>query len=395
MKALPRTPVTIGVMSMISLVTSVNLANASGSSVRPQITVSPFLYTATGNFSSGWGLQGIKGTSEPGFFVITGTSDINGVVYKGPVNNGFNPYGSGKDGTWYLMNVPGAASTSIYGPEDLGQGTYNLVGTYTLSNQSQIFSFFYQGPLSNSPSSSHYQTVQARYPNGQIAENTILHSVSGGLAAGNYGSPNTDLGHAFVWDPENPAKPQTDLVFPDADKTHSVYGIWHNGGMHYTVAGGVGGNVGRNLIEGPVAFGYLMDYDRATGLTSNYQIFSYSITGKTRPYFKRNTVITHFEGIWSNGQGLYRLPASVTSLSGGLSLGMVVEVARKPSGAFSDRASWNSIRLSGSSFSTNDSLFGETSIGVVQYVQTQPNTGATLTTTTNFAITPAQSEAMK
>ena len=382
----PRFAILTALMTLVPTLT----VHAAGSVQRPSIIVSPFLYTYSGNYWENWGLQGIKGTQQAGIFVITGTSHVNGVVYKGPVNNGFNSSGSGKGGQWWAMNVPGASSTSIYGPEDLGNGNYNLVGTYKLPNASPTYSFIYQGPLTTTPSASAFQTVQAKYPNGQTAEYTILHSVSGGLAAGNYGSPNTDLGHAFIYDPQNPVRPQTDLVFPDADKTHSVYGIWHNGGTRYTVAGGVGGNIGRNIIEGPIAFGYLMDYDRVTGLSSNYQLFSYSITGKTRPYFKNNTVITHFEGIWSDDQGLYRLPASVTSLSGGLSLGMVVDVKRKPNGEFGPRAVWKVIDLPGSSFSTNDSIFGETSIGVVQYQETQPGTGQTQTVSSNYATTPAQ-----
>jgi hypothetical protein len=45
--------------------------------------VSPFLYTGSGNFSGGWGLQGIKGVDQQGSFVITETSHVNGVLSAG------------------------------------------------------------------------------------------------------------------------------------------------------------------------------------------------------------------------------------------------------------------------------------------------------------------------
>src|SRR5262245_6743211 len=67
--------------------------------------ISPFLFTGGGEFSTGFGLQGIKGGDTEGTFIITGTSNVNGVVYNGPVNHGFTSQGSGT-GTWYVINVP-------------------------------------------------------------------------------------------------------------------------------------------------------------------------------------------------------------------------------------------------------------------------------------------------
>jgi hypothetical protein len=352
--------------------------------------VSPFLYTGSGNFSGGWGLQGIKGGDQQGSFVITGTSNVNGVVYSGPVNHGFTSLGSGT-GSWYVMNVPSsinsAVSTSIYGPDSLGNGNYNLVGTYTSSTNSNTYSFIYTGPLTSTPQASNFITVQAKYPNGQLAQYTILHSVSGGLAAGNYGSPNSLLGNAFIYDPQNLSRPQTDLQFPVNQKSYSVYGIWHNGGNSYTVAGGVSGGLIDKKSGEPVTLAYLMDYDRATGLTSNFQTFQYKPVGAAKKYFNNDGVITHFEGIWSDGKGLYKLPATVTSFTGGLSIAVTAKVIRRPNGHFTTSASWKQISLPGSTFATNDSIFGDTSIGVVQY---PAPTGSSSSIFTNFAVTPIQ-----
>src|SRR5215813_5588419 len=216
--------------------------------------VSPFLYTGGGDFSKGFGLQGIKGGDTEGTFIITGTSNMNGVVYSGPVNHGFTPQGSGT-GTWYVMNVPEsfqASSTSIYGVDNLGGGNFNLVGSYVFNEPDNPnepnkpkprIGFFYAGPLTNTPSSGDFLSYQGRnLRTGRLADFTYIHSVSGGLAVGNYGFEfeGNPFGHAFVYDPSK-VQPQTDIVFPaDTDKTHTAYGIWYNGGTSYTIAGGVG-----------------------------------------------------------------------------------------------------------------------------------------------------------
>lgn len=365
--------------------------NALPAGYSPHV-ISPFLYTGSGNYAGGWGLQGIKSGSSENTFIITGTSNINGVVYYGPIDNGFTSTDSGSSGsgtgTWYLMNVPAsvnsAASTSIYGPDSLGDGNYNLVGTYTSSNDDNTYSFFYTGPLTSTPDANDFVSVQAKYANGQGAQYTILHSVSGGLAAGNYGSPNSLLGNAFIYDPQNTQNPQIDLKFPDKEKSYSVYGIWSNGGNSYTVAGGVSGGLIDKKTGQPVTLAYLMDFDRATGLTSNFQTFQYKPVGAAKRYFKNDAIITHFEGIWSNGKGLYKLPAMVTSFTGGLSIAVTAEVTRKPNGSFSKSAKWKQISLPGSTFSTNDSISGDTSIGVVQY--NNPSDGSKIIT--NYAVTP-------
>lgn len=367
--------------------------NALPAGYSPHV-ISPFLYTGSGNYAGGWGLQGIKSGPSENTFIITGTSNINGVVYDGPIDNGFTSPGSGAvsggsgTGTWYLMNVPtsinSAVSTSIYGPDSLGDGNYNLVGTYTSSNDDNTYSFFYTGPLTSTPDASDFVSVQAKYANGQGAQYTILHSVSGGLAAGNYGSPNSLLGNAFIYDPQNIENSQIDLKFPDKEKSYSVYGIWSNGGNSYTVAGGVSGGLIDKKTGQPVTLAYLMDFDRVTGLTSNYQTFQYKPVGAAKRYFNNDAIITHFEGIWSNGKGLYKLPATVTSFTGGLSIAVTAEVVRKPNGSFSKTAKWKQISLPGSTFSTNDSISGDTSIGVVQY--SNPSDGSKIFT--NYVVTP-------
>ena len=69
---------------------------------------------------SGW--QGIRAGDASGQYLITGTSDSNGLLYEGPI--------SGVGGTSYSVNYPGADTTSVYGPDNLGNGELRLVGSY-------------------------------------------------------------------------------------------------------------------------------------------------------------------------------------------------------------------------------------------------------------------------
>lgn len=359
-------------------------------------TISPFFYTGSGNFANGFGLQGIKGGDGDGNFIITGTSDVNGVVYVGPVNHGFTSQGTGT-GNWFVMNVPAsfnAASTSIYGPDNLGNNTANLVGSYVSNAEgSPRIGFFYSGPLQNTTAdSTGFTSYQGRnLQSGRLAEFTYIHSVSGGqnnaLAVGNYGfqTEGNPFGHAFIYNPDNPQQPQIDIQFPDTDKTHTAYGIWYNGGTSYTISGGVG------LPSGPVKYGeplgsaYLMDYDSATGQFSHYQIYNYKATGADKVRYKGKTLVTHFEGIWSDGEGLYKLPASVSTTDGASGGAKVVEVRRRGNGKFNTSAKWSTISVPGASLVTNDSIYGDTSVGVVTYPAVD---GVSDLIFTNYAYTP-------
>jgi len=383
----------LALVAVAAVVVGVSADQGGGDS--PDL-ISPFLFTGRGAFTSGFGLQGIKGGDTEGTFIITGTSHVNGVVYSGPVNHGFTTRGSGT-GKWYVMNVPesfNASSTSIYGVDNLGGGDVNLVGSY-VSNEpgspspitpSPRIGFYYAGILTDTPSSDDFLSYQGRnLRTGRLADFTYIHSISGGLAVGNYGfqTEGNPFGHAFVYDPSK-VQPQTDVAFPDADKTHTAYGIWYNGGTSYTIAGGVGIPSASMNYGDPFGLAYLMDYDSAAGTFSNYQTFSYKPKGPDKQDFKGKTILTHFEGIWSDGNGLYRLPATA-STTDGVSKAKIAQVQRKSNGSFDSKATWSSIDITGASVSTNDSLFADTSVGLVTYPRIE---GVSDAIVTNYALTP-------
>jgi trimeric autotransporter adhesin len=60
---------------------------------------------------SGW--QGIRDGDTAGQYLISGTSSTTGILYVGSISG---------VGTSYAVNYPGASSTSVYGPNNLGGG---------------------------------------------------------------------------------------------------------------------------------------------------------------------------------------------------------------------------------------------------------------------------------
>jgi len=162
------------------------------------------------------------------------------------------------------------------------------------------------------------------------------------LAAGNYDffGEGRGTGTAFVVDIKTGK--QTNLKYNDSSLSHSVYGIWSNTNRNYTVAGGessvfssrkAGNNAGP-LFSSPRAIGVatLADYDSITGNVTNTRTYSYPGQGGT-------TYETHFEGIWSDGKGLYKLPFWAIGPSD-LSVSGLAIVKRQNNGSFSAEASW-------------------------------------------------------
>ena len=236
---------------------------------------------------SGW--QGIRASSTSGQYLITGTSGDNGLLYEGPI--------TGAGGTSYAVNYPGSIASSVYGPNDLGGGELQLVGTYRTGND-VVQGFLFQGTTADLTQSRNYRTID--YPGAQF---TYVHSTMGGLAVGNADGPEANLpigtGHAFLY---NVAQSTivTDIVYPGSTST-TAYGIWYNGGTSYTICGGYSTLAGS---AGTIGRGYLVDYNAATGQFSHWASFDYP-NGPVGQDF-----ITHFEGISSTEKGVYTLSAT-------------------------------------------------------------------------------------
>jgi len=353
-------------------------------------------------------LQGIKAGDKEGIFVLTGSINAQdyGLVYEGPIDNTIQPDGSNGSGTWYFYPVPPsfkkeylANGISIYGPENLGNGSVNLVGAYTrqlgensVSGENpDTVGFYYSGNIDGS--TDNYKSFQGVTKTDKKATFTFLHSIFNGLTVGNCDIATTTPisgtpiqaarrleSTAFILNIETGK--QRNIEFPSEtnEDTHTAYGIWYNGNGKYTIAGGLGKlpEVGENKkSDGTISRGwaYLIDYDNNNDSFSNYQEFSYHNGQKGIDF------ITHFEGIWSTDGKTYKLPSLATAPKSGakeLIIGSVVTVERNEDSKFNPIAKWedldvvNSEDQQASYLTTNNSLCDHVSIGFANYKGNDP-----------------------
>lgn len=309
---------------------------------------------------AGW--QGITAGDSAGEYLITGTSNGNntetGLLFEGTIAG---------QGSTYAVNYPGAVATSVYGPDNLGNGLIRLVGIYRNADASTapvtVNGFVFQGTTSDLTQASDYTTLDI--PGAQY---NYVHSTAGDLAVGNYdsaaehGSFGLPLGpgHAFLYDVKQ-GKFLTDIAFPGAI-SNTAYGIWYNGGTSYTICGGYSLDAVNNFHnqDDPIGQAYLVDYDSATGTFSHWTSFAYP--------FGTNYE-THFEGISSTQPGVYTLSAdSVQSGSTNPAQGSWVTVTRNPDGSFGT-AQWTNLNYPGvdptTHVTSSNSVYGNQVVGVV------------------------------
>jgi trimeric autotransporter adhesin len=200
---------------------------------------------------SGW--QGFREGDSSNQYIITGTSDANGLLYIGPI--------SGVGGTTYPVDYPVAAATTIvYGPDNLGDGELRLVGSYT-TGTGQTDGFMFQGTVDDLDVDSDYTTIE---DTADDATYTYIHSTDGDVAVGNDGDIPAVTDHAFVYSISQ--NTFTDMSYPGSTST-SAYGVWYNGGASYTICGGYTSVMsdGKSL-----AAGYLVNINEATGAFTDW-----------------------------------------------------------------------------------------------------------------------------
>ncbi|WP_293742002.1 hypothetical protein [uncultured Pedobacter sp.] len=296
-------------------------------------------------------IQGIRGVSESENVYIAGSlvgpdNLVQGLIYEGPIE------GSGNEGKWHNVNFPSSPeatviNTSCYGPNNGPHGRIQLVGSYKISASTGKFpsgnlGFFYEGPVDGSGT-----WVQVS-PNGGNTNNVFVHSVMGGIAVGNYDVDNDENGYAFLYDIVN--KQYADFKVPDS-LTTTLYGIWHNGGDSYTIAGGY-----TSPKFGKISQAFLVDYNSKTKQTSNLKSFSY----------KNETVlsiITHFEGITISKNGGYNMPSDWLTANGEKNGASFVSVSRNADGSFGE-AKWIDIDFPDSSVTSANTVYQNNILGI-------------------------------
>ena len=317
--------------------------------------VAGIAYMDTSGFAfqpvSAW--QGIRNyAANEGQYLICGTSDQVGLLYLGPI------FGGGES---YTVQYPGAdtIATSVYGPDNLENGTLRLVGSYRKTGSSPIYNygFVWEGTTNQLPSGGVFRTIA--YPGASIQ---YTHSTMGNLAVGNALDPD-QVGVAYIYNLTNDTF-VSNIVFPGS-KTTTAYGIWQNGQTTYTICGGYSPLATQNLTNQnlPLAKGkgYMVDYDSAKNRFFNWTSFSYP-NGPVGINF-----VTHFEGISSTEPGVYSLSAdSLQTGSTNAAQGSWVSVRRNSDGTF-DRGTWVDLNYPDSpdSITSSNSVYGYQVVGLV------------------------------
>ncbi len=207
---------------------------------------------------SGW--QGIRDSDTSGQYLITGTSDANGLLYEGPI--------SGAGGTSYSVNYPDAASTSVYGPDDLGNG--DIATGRELQERRRHRQRF------RLPGNDRRSLEQQRLPDDRLSQRDSTPTSTARWATLRSATPTVRRGtrpsaratRSSTTSPQNTFL--TDIVYPGSTTT-TAYGIWYNGGTSYTICGGYTNLLGAGKS---IAEGYLVDYDSATGQFTNWTSFA-------------------------------------------------------------------------------------------------------------------------
>ena len=302
--------------------------------------------------------MGIRGL-ENGDYLITGTTASGGgLLYVGTLDGG--------DGEAYAINYPGGSgtTTSVYGPDYLGNGEVRLVGTYySPVPPGQIatrYGFAFRGNLATMATDvlnpDNYETIW----NG--SKFNFLHSTMGGLAVGNFMESDTpnERGRAFIYDFDS--EEFHPIVFPGTI-SNTAYGIWDNGDGSYTICGGFSQlpvNNAANRLQ-PIGMASLVDYDRATRTFSNWRAYSYQSPDQV-------TAGTHFMGISSVEKGVYTL-SGTGFVSGTIESSGLASVVRQTDGSFGDMT-WVELAppesVTGvSGLPSANSVYGNAVVGIV------------------------------
>jgi hypothetical protein len=165
--------------------------------------------------------------------------------------------------------------------ENLGGGNFRIVGTYKNADYAtapvEVNGFLFEGTTADLASPANYRTVD--YPGARF---NFPKSISGGLIISNYDSAADHgtfglpygPGHASIYDIASDTF-LTDINFPGA-LSNTAYGIVHNGGTSYTIAGGYSLDGTNNFDDQgrPIGTPFLVDYDTSTGLFTHWTSLS-------------------------------------------------------------------------------------------------------------------------
>jgi len=285
------------------------------------------------------GIRGVAGSCNQvyisGFYNAPNNASVTSFIYKGPVNG---------SGNWYNLNFPSSPGntvtlTNLYGPNNGKNSKIQVVGNYVAAETgSTLLGCLYRGPLNGSGT---WTTLVPTAKNPVL--NTIAHSTMGGLVVGNY-ETQPDVRKAFIYD----IKLNTYYKIKKQNAQDvTAYGIWHNGGNSYTICGGYSN---MNITSG-IDTGYLVDWNNKTKKLSNWRSFNYN----NNPV---EAIVTHFDGITSDGNGGYNLTGDWLGVGNSTELGFFCHVNKQ------NQAKWVPISYPGQLVTSGNSVYEKTVIGV-------------------------------
>ncbi len=282
-------------------------------------------------------LTGIRGTTKnpnivyiSGFYTCQGETCTTAFVYKGNL--------SGK-GKFHILSFPSSkrktvTATNLYGPNNGPKSDIQVVGNYTTKQTgSSTLGCLYEGPLDGSGKWTTLIPTSSK-----PVLNTIAHSTMGGLVVGNY-NIEVKQSKAFIYDI---ATQRYFKIIKPGSKSITAYGIWHNGGNSYTICGGYSN-------RGPIT-GYLVDWNNKSHKLTNWRSYSF----KNDP---AKAVVTHFDGITSDGHGGYYLTGDWSGFKNGPQLGFFSHITAK-------KATWSHVTVPHHLITSGNSVYKKVVIGV-------------------------------
>ncbi len=312
---------------MKKLILVMILAAAAVRSAPADVSYSSFDYPdAAGGqtYLTGIRADGAAGVFMTGVFTPSGASTTQGLLYQGPIDS--------NSGAWTVVNYPDAGlpdgvtvtSTALYGPNDLGGASVRAVGSYkTTASGAYDIGLLYEGATDGSGM---WTTLDATVLDAGTLD-TIAHSTHGGLVVGNYDT-SLATGRAFVYDIDTDSWYDLD---PIGATSITAYGIWHNGGTSYTIAGGFSEGLSLTGLDQ----GYLVDWDSSDQSTSKWRAYNFD-------NLSFEDAVSHFDGITGDGSGGYNLTGDYVGVGAENGLGFFASVSRTIGDAFGD-ATWTQI----------------------------------------------------
>ena len=173
----------------------------------------------------------------------------------------------------------------------------------------------------------------------------------GNLVVGNY-DVRLPTGKAFIYNIES--NTYESLTYPGAI-IMTAYGVWWNGETRYTIAGGY------SLVrESGLDVAYVVDYDSSTNIKTHWASFVYHNAEST------SAIVTHFEGITSDGHGGYNFAVDSYAPSFGTANNEVasfVNIPRNSDGSFGS-ATWVDVNYPSAVITSANTVYSNNVLGV-------------------------------